>query len=171
MNAHALVDAADLVSQSAHKIYGPMGIGALYIRRDIKRLIEPIIHGGGQQHNLRPGALPTPLCVGFGAAVELLTGIDADQESERVLRLRDLFLTKLRGLSWLIVVNGSLLSRHPGNANVQFQGFSADDLLGTLQPRLAASTGSAYTSGIRKRSHVLRAIGLSNEQASASLRF
>jgi cysteine desulfurase len=68
---------ANLISLSAHKMYGPKDIGALYIRRDIQSVVEPIIHGGGQQRNLRPGTLPTPLCVGFGAAAELLSGPDA----------------------------------------------------------------------------------------------
>jgi cysteine desulfurase len=171
MNMHEVAEQADLVSLSAHKIYGPKGIGALYIRRDIQRLIAPIIHGGGQQRNLRSGTLPTPLCVGFGAAAALLTGPEADKERDRIRRLRDLFLKELGKLSWPISLNGSACSRHPGNANIQFQGSSAEDLLAALQPQLAASTASACTSGILEPSHVLRGIGLSEDQAASSVRF
>lgn len=167
-----LGDMADLISLSAHKMYGPKGIGALYIRRQLQRFIEPIIHGGGQQSNLRSGTLPTPLCVGFGAAAELIAKSDASEERARIRRQRDLFLGRLFKLPWPITSNGGHGdSRHPGNANVRFAGFSGHDLLGVLQPNLAASTGSACASGIPEPSHVLRAIGLTNEQASASVRF
>ena len=91
MNMDGVAERADLVSLSAHNVYGPKGIGALYIRRDIQSLIAPMIHGGGQQRNMRSGTLPTPLCVGFGAAAELLVSPEADKERDRVGRLRDLF--------------------------------------------------------------------------------
>ena len=171
MNMGSVTEQADLVSLSAHKIYGPKGMGALYIRRNIQGLIAPMLHGGGQQRNLRSGTLPTPLCVGFGAAAALLIGPEADEERYRIGRLRDLFLKELGKLSWPLRLNGSAASRHPGNANVQFPGFSAEDLLASMQPRLAASTASACTSGIAEPSHVLRAIGLTDDQAAASLRF
>jgi cysteine desulfurase len=165
-------DRADLISLSAHKMYGPKGIGALFVRRQLQRSIEPIIHGGGQQSNLRSGTLPTPLCVGFGAAAELVARPDASEERARIRRQRDFFLDRLCQLPWSITSNGRHDEcRHPGNANVQFTGFSGSDLLGVLQPNLAASTGSACASGIPEPSHVLRAIGLTNEQASASVRF
>ena len=171
INMDGVAERADLVSLSAHKIYGPKGIGALYIGRDIQSLIAPILHGGGQQRNLRSGTLPTPLCVGFGAAAALLIGPEADEERNRIGRLRDLFLRELRRLSWPIALNGSATSRHAGNASVRFDGFPAEDLLASLQPRLAASTASACTSGIAEPSHVLRAIGLTDDQAASSLRF
>jgi cysteine desulfurase len=172
MDISGVSDMADLMSLSAHKMYGPKGIGALYVRRELQGFIEPIIHGGGQQSNLRSGTLPTPLCVGFGAAAELIARPDASEERARIRRQRDLFLSCLFGLPWSIASNGMHGdSRHPGNANVQFAGFSGSNLLGVLQPHLAASTGSACTSGIPEPSHVLRAIGLTNEQASASVRF
>lgn len=159
-----------MLSLSAHKMYGPKGIGVLFARRNLHERIEPIIYGGGQQKNLRSGTLPATLCVGMGLAAELLT--DSALERQTIQRRRDRFLDLLRRLQWSIGLNGPEASeRHPGNANVCFEGFSAHDLLGALQPRLAASTGSACTSGIPEPSHVLRAIGLSEEDASASIRF
>jgi cysteine desulfurase len=171
VNVSALAEVADLVSLSAHKMYGPKGIGALYIRRSVQRFVEPIIHGGGQQSNLRSGTIPTPLCVGFGAAAELLMQ-RGTEERARIGEGRDLLMQLLAELPWPIVLNGPALSeRHPGNANIRFEGFSAQDLVAVLQPSLAISTGSACASGTPEPSHVLRAIGLSGDQASASVRF
>jgi cysteine desulfurase len=161
----------DLMSLSAHKMHGPKGIGALFIRRELQDRIEPLIYGGGQQRNLRSGTTPTPLCVGMAAASKLLCGEAARQERSAISALRDKFLDGLRRLEFPIALNGPLVDRHPGNANVRFDGFSAQDILGTLQPFVAASTGSACTSGIPEPSHVLRAIGLSEDEASSSIRF
>jgi cysteine desulfurase len=171
MDVSKLADVAELISLSAHKMYGPKGIGALYVRRDLQRVIQPIIHGGGQQNNLRSGTIPTALCVGFGAAAELLNATNAGEEREHIRQRRDLLLTLLSKLPWSITINGDATYRHPGNVNVQFEGFSGEDILDVLQPRLAASTGSACTLGAPEPSHVLRAIGLTNEQAAASVRF
>ena len=91
MDVSMVSEWADLISLSAHKMYGPKGIGALYIRRDIQNVVEPIIHGGGQQRNLRSGTLPTPLCVGFGAAAELLNGPDAVTERQRTQKLHETY--------------------------------------------------------------------------------
>jgi cysteine desulfurase len=167
-----IATSADMVSLSAHKIYGPKGIGALYIKHDVQRFLRPIIHGGGQQRNLRSGTLPTALCVGFGAAAEILVQADAIEERERVRGLRDLFVKLLRESDLRILINGpDEASRHPGNANIRFIGMPADDLLATLQPRLAASAGSACSSGIPEPSHVLRGIGLSAIEVGSSIRF
>jgi cysteine desulfurase len=172
MEMGEVTSSADLVSLSAHKMYGPKGIGALFIKRSIQGLFEPIIHGGGQQRNLRSGTLPTPLCVGFGAAAEILMEKDAIEERERIKSLRDLFVTLLRDSGSPITVNGSERSgRHPGNANIRFVGLSGHDLLAVLQPKLAASIGSACSSGIPEPSHVLRGIGLSSAEAESSIRF
>lgn len=171
MNMASVARWADMISLSAHKIYGPKGIGALYVRRDIQSLIQPLIHGGGQQHNLRSGTLPTALCVGFGAAAELLTDDCAVHERTRVAELRDVFVNELRKLPWRVTFNGGHIARHPGNANVCFAGFVAQDILGAIQPRLAASTGSACVSGTPEPSHVLRAIGITGDEAAASIRF
>jgi cysteine desulfurase len=169
------IDVADLglatLSLSAHKIYGPKGIGALRIRRDVQREIEPQIHGGQQQSGLRAGTLPTPLCVGFGAAAELLLAGEVDAERSRVAELRDRFEIGLAGLGTPLRFNGVGACRHPGNSNVSFIRRDGRELLQSLQPKVAASSGSACSSGIVEPSHVLRAIGLSGEEADSSIRF
>lgn len=162
----------DLLSLSGHKMYGPQGIGALFIRRDLQDRIEPIVYGGGQQRNLRSGTVPVALCVGMGVAATLINTPIAVEERATIRRRRDLFVSKLTNLPWPVHLNGpDSVQRHPGNANMRFEGFDAHDLLGSLQPRLAASTGSACTSGTREPSHVLRAIGLSSDEAESSIRF
>ena len=172
MDVSNLAAHADLVSLSGHKIYGPQGIGALYIRRDLQDRIEPLIYGGGQQDGLRSGTVPVPLCAGMGAAAELLCTPEAVQERARVCRQRDTFLKLLECAPFPTTLNGPTgQQRHTGNANIQFPGVDAHSLLGTLQPRLAASTGSACTSGTPEPSHVLRALGLDSEQADSSIRF
>jgi cysteine desulfurase len=163
-------DFADLVSLSAHKMYGPKGIGALYVRRDLQDLIKPHVHGGGQQRNMRSGTLPVPLCVGFGAAAALLIGDQGRDERQRVGALRDLLVDELKRLNWTIQINGGP-ARHPGNANIRFYGLTAADILAAVQPHLAASSGSACTSGVEEPSHVLRAIGLNTDEAASSIRF
>jgi len=167
-----MAEFADLLSLSAHKIYGPKGIGALYVRRDLQAQIEPLIYGGGQQGNIRSGTVPVPLCVGMAAAARLLCSSNAESERKRLRERTTKFISQVQGLSWLVFLNGpESARRHPGNANLRFEGFEAQDILRTLQPHLAASTGSACTSGIPEPSHVLRAIGLSADQADSSIRF
>ena len=167
-----LADHADLISLSGHKIYGPQGIGALYIRRDIQARIEPIIYGGGQQSDLRSGTVPVPLCVGMAAAAEIEQMDEGEAERKRVAGQRDTFVNVLQASAYPISLNGPTVDRrHPGNANLRFEGFVAQDLLASLQPHLAASTGSACTSGIPEPSHVLRALGLTPAQSDASIRF
>ena len=147
-------------------MYGPQGIGALYIRRDLQERVEPIIYGGGQQAGLRSGTVPVPLCVGMAAAADIICATDSAQERRRVARQRDAFVEKLQEGHFSLAVNGPVGDwRHPGNANVRFDGFAAQDILGALQPRVAASTGAACASGIPEPSHVLRALGLSATQA------
>ncbi len=161
---------ADLMSLSAHKAYGPKGVGALYVRRNLSLRPTPIIHGGGQEGGLRSGTLPTPLCVGFGEACRIL-GNERDNDAERIRILRDGFLAKLREAVPRLEVNGHQASRHPGNLNLLFPAIDASMLLHNLHPTLAASTGSACTSGQPEPSHVLRAIGLSEQDALSSVRF
>ncbi|MGO4712248.1 cysteine desulfurase family protein [Bradyrhizobium sp. 2TAF24] len=160
-----------LLVLSAHKIYGPKGIGALYVRRDVQNMIEPQVYGGGQQRGLRAGTLPTPLCVGFGTAAELLGTEEAIGERAMIASLRDHFEDGLRRLGHPVVINGGGASRHPGNSNVRFRGRDGRDLIAALQPRFAVSSGSACSSGIVEPSHVLRAIGLTGEEANSSVRF
>ena len=172
MDIGDLATHADLISLSGHKMYGPQGIGALYIRRDLKEKLEPMIYGGGQQEGLRSGTVPMPLCVGMGKAAEIAGNEVAEEERTRVACQRDTFINLLRNSDFPIVVNGPCVDmRHPGNANIYFEGFHAQDILAVLQPRLAASTGAACASGIPEPSHVLRAIGLTTPQSEASIRF
>ena len=163
---------ADLISLSGHKAYGPQGIGALYIRRDIQERVEPIIYGGGQQGGMRSGTVPVPLCVGMAAAADIVSSAEGVGERARIGQQRDWFVEVVKGNRYPVVVNGPMGNlRHPGNANLRFDGLAAQDILGALQPRVAASTGAACTSGIPEPSHVLRALGLSSEQAAAAIRF
>lgn len=172
MDVKNLASHADLISLSGHKVYGPKGIGALYIRRDVQDRIEPIIYGGGQQTGLRSGTVPTPLCVGMAAAVDILRSPEGSEERKRIARQRDSFVRLLQKSGSTVAINGPTGERrHPGNANLRFDGLVAQDILGSLQPRLAASTGAACTSGIPEPSHVLSALGLSAEEAESSIRF
>ena len=166
-------DFADLISLSAHKMYGPMGIGALFIRQELQNDIEPLVYGGGQQSGLRSGTLPPALCVGFGAAAKLIANTVNTEYIALLLELRDYFFECLEPLNGRFWINGpkDMSIRHPANINLGFKGISAQDLLSRVQPQLAASTGSACTSGIQEPSHVLREIGLSREDSSASIRF
>lgn len=172
MDMSNIANLVDLLSLSAHKMYGPMGIGALYIRRELQSRIEPLVHGGGQQNGLRSGTLPTALCVGLGCAAKLISNEHAAVERKALECRRDFFLKQLRELPYPTWINGPKNSdyRHPGNINIGFQGVVAADLLGRVQPNLAAATGSACTSGIPEPSHVLRAIGLNDEEAGSSIR-
>ena len=172
MNVSQLAEYADLISLSGHKMYGPQGIGALYVRRDLQPSIEPIIYGGGQQNGLRSGTLPLPLCVGMAAAVDILQTTEGTKEHSRISEQRDLFIRLFHNSGIPVALNGPAGQwRHPGNANLRFRGFAAEDILGSVQPQLAASTGAACASGIPEPSHVLRAMGLSNAEASSSIRF
>ena len=172
MDIGDLASHADLVSLSGHKIYGPKGIGALYIQRDVHDRVEPLLYGGGQQGGLRSGTVPVPLCVGMATAADILRREEGELERQRVGILRDSFVRSLQEGPFPVALNGpSGDGRHPGNANVRFAGFSAQDILGSLQPHIAASTGAACTSGIQEPSHVLRALGLNQAEAGASIRF
>lgn len=172
MEVSAFAEYADMISLSAHKAYGPQGIGALYIRRGLQDSVEPLTFGGGQQRGLRSGTVPTPLCVGMAAAFEITCLSEGVEERQRVGRQRDEFISLVGGSGVPVSLNGPDDDRrHPGNANLCFEGFYATDILGSLQPYLAASTGAACTSGIPEPSHVLRALGCSASQADGSIRF
>jgi cysteine desulfurase len=165
-------DFVDLLSLSAHKFYGPKGIGALFIRRDLKARIEPLVYGGGQQDGLRSGTLSTPLCVGMGAAAKILLLPEERKRRDEQIRVRNRFIELLKAGPFQVILNGpGIDERHPGNANIQFVGIDARELLTVLQPRISASMGSACASGVPEPSYVLRAIGLSGDEANASIRF
>lgn len=159
----------DLLSVSAHKLYGPKGIGALILSEAARAVIRPLIHGGGQQNNLRSGTVPTPLAVGFGAACRL-AGDDQLAGLPKTLGL-------LRDRLWLglseqvegLHLNGGQLLRLPGNLNFRVDGADADDII-RAAPEIAISTGSACSSVSSAPSHVLQAIGLSEPQIRSSLR-
>lgn len=157
----------DLLSLSAHKAGGPKGVGALFVNGIAAELISPIIHGGGQERGLRSGTLPTPLCVGFGAACSSLPST-AEVDSWRASTLE--LLERLRSVAPSLSVNGDLLLRHPGNLSVRFPSAPADMLLARLQPWVAVARGSACTSGQPEPSHVLRAIGLTAAAADECIR-
>jgi cysteine desulfurase len=164
INVHEL--GVDLASFSAHKAYGPMGIGALYIRRGVE--ISPLFQGGGQEMGLRAGTVPLPLAVGFGVAARLASQENM-ADSIRINRLRDLLLDRLRDGIDGLVVNGSMDARINGNLNLCLPAIDAESLLLEL-PEIAMSTGSACASGLDAPSQVLSAIGLSSTEVTRSLR-
>jgi cysteine desulfurase len=160
----------DLLSLSAHKLYGPKGVGALFVRRDQGRIaLEPLLYGGGHERRLRSGTLPVPLIVGFGAACRI-AGEEMQEEAARLEMLRDrlktCLLRELEGLRF----NGHPTERLPGNLNVSVEGVDGEALMTGLTG-LAVSSGSACTSADPEPSHVLRAMGLSDALSRASLRF
>ena len=159
----------DLLSLSAHKIYGPKGVGALFIDSSLQNNFPPLVHGGGQQNGLRSGTLPTPLCVGFGVAASIIRK-EGQQNRQKLKKLSSGLLGNLRKANISFSINGDTIARHPGNLNIQFPNIDAESLLNMLQPSICASTGSACNSGIIQSSYVLRSIGLSEELASSSVR-
>jgi cysteine desulfurase len=156
----------DLMSLSAHKLYGPKGIGALYVRRGVR--LAPLFAGGGQERGLRPGTLPTPLCVGFGKACALAQE-ELAAEAARVRALRDRLYEGLRVALPDIRRNGAAAPRLPNNLNLCLPGIDAEDLLAAL-PELALATGAACASATQEPSAVLRALGLSDEAIAGSIR-
>jgi cysteine desulfurase len=159
----------DLLSLSGHKIYGPKGVGALYVRRRPRVRLAALFSGGGQERGLRAGTLPTPLIVGFGAACRL-AGAERAADAARIAALRDRLLAALSAGIPGLAVNGSLTARIAGNLNVGFPAASASDLMRAM-PDLCVSTGSACSSAEVEPSYVLRALGLDDAAAARSLRF
>jgi cysteine desulfurase len=158
----------DLMSLSAHKLYGPKGVGALYVRRKPKVELQAEIHGGGHERGMRSGTLATHQVVGMGEACALAAA-EMALESERILLLRKRFLSSLSDLPE-IFINGDAERRLPGNLNLSFGGVDGEALLIGLKD-LALSTGSACTSASLDPSYVLRALGLSDLLALSALRF
>ena len=157
----------DLMSLTAHKIYGPKGIGALYVRRHPKVRIEPQVHGGGHEQGMRSGTLPTHQIVGMGEAFALAMN-EMAAENARILALRNRLLNGLKAIP-AISVNGDLEQRVPGNLNVSFGYVEGESLMLALRD-LEISSGSACTSASLEPSYVLRALGLSDELAHSSVR-
>jgi len=160
----------DLLSCSAHKLYGPKGVGALYVRRGRPPVrLAPLVDGGGHERGLRSGTLPVPLIVGFGAACALAAELLSD-EATRLAQLRDRLQERILAELDEVYVNGHPKRRLPGNLNLSFAYVDGEALLMSL-PEVALSSGSACTSATPHPSHVLEAIGRSEELARASLRF
>jgi len=158
---------ADLVSFTAHKIYGPKGIGALYVRR--RTGLTPILFGGGHERGLRSGTLNVPGIAGFGTAAALCRQ-EMTAESERLRALRDRLNAGLHARLDGVLVNGSMTERLPHNLNLSFAGVDGESLLTGLND-IAVSSGAACTSTMPEPSHVLQAIGRNEDLARASLRF
>ena len=160
--------AIDLISISGHKIYGPKGVGALYVRRDPALRLHAQMHGGGHERGMRSGTLPTHQVVGMGEACAILKR-DMERENARILALRRRLWSHLKQVPGAIL-NGDEERRLPGNLNVGFAGVDGETLLLALDD-LAVSSGSACTSASVEPSYVLRALGVADDLAHASLRF
>ena len=166
VNVHDL--GVDLLSVSAHKIYGPKGVGALYVRSGIP--IEPLLHGGGQERERRAGTENVPAIAGFGEAVRLLLP-EREAVAARLTLLRDTFLAALRQRIPSMVLNGHPTERLPNNINLSFPGLDAETLLLTLdRAGISASSGSACTSGSIEPSHILTAMGLPDDRVNSAIR-
>ncbi|MEK9796321.1 MAG: aminotransferase class V-fold PLP-dependent enzyme [Alphaproteobacteria bacterium] len=158
----------DLLSISGHKVYAPKGIGALYVRRRPRARLLAEISGGGQERGMRSGTLPVPLVVALGEAA-YVAAEGLAREGEKLAALRARMLTRLQDSLDGVFVNGSMEHRVPGNLNVGFNGVNAETLMADL-PELAISTGSACTSASVEPSYVLKALGISDADAGASVR-
>lgn len=159
----------DLLSLSSHKMYGPMGVGVLYVRRKPRVRLEPLMHGGGQERTLRSGTLPAPLVVGMGKAAEIITN-ETDADHPRIRDLRDRLMKGLQQRVPGTFINGSLDHRISGNLNIGFEGIDSEALMDAVKDQIALSSGSACTSAAVEPSYVLRALGLSDTNAHASVR-
>ncbi len=159
----------DLMSISAHKLYGPLGIGALYVRRRPRVRLIPLIDGGGQERGMRSGTLAPALCVGFGLACEI-SGREMAAEGERLAGLRNRLHRRLSAALPGVTLNGDAKHRLPGNLNLSFAGIDSTALIEALADEICVSSGSACTSASLEPSYVLRAMGKSDADAGASLR-
>lgn len=160
----------DLLSLSAHKMYGPKGVGALYVRPGSPRIkIEPLMYGGGHERRMRSGTIAVPLIVGLGKACELAAN-NMDEDSKRIRQLRDDFVAALTSSLDGVTVNGHPTERLPGNAHLSFDGVNSEALLLRLRDVVCLSTGSACTTANPEPSHVLTAMGISKTQIGSSIR-
>jgi cysteine desulfurase len=163
-------DAIDLLSLSAHKFYGPKGIGALYVRRrDPQVRLQPLVDGGGHERGLRSGTIPVPLVVALGEAIELAVH-ERPEEAARILQLRERLEAEITGQVPAVRLNGHPTRRLPGNLNLSFRDVDGEALMMAMR-HVAVSSGSACSSANPEPSHVLLAMGLDEDMARASLRF
>jgi cysteine desulfurase len=158
----------DLLSLSAHKIHGPKGIGALFVRAGVKAPLTPLMFGGGQQSGLRPGTLPTHQIVGFGMACELAAAA-LQTDGARIAQLRDRLWSRLESLGG-VTINGEGAPRVPHILNISFAGVDGESLVSAL-PDVAVASGAACNSALGEPSYVLRALGRSVREAESALRF
>ncbi|XVF17457.1 hypothetical protein REPUB_Repub10bG0123700 [Reevesia pubescens] len=158
-----------LMSLSGHKIYGPKGVGALYMRRRPRIRVEPQMNGGGQERGIRSGTVPTPLVVGMGAACELAMK-EMEYDERRIKGLQERLLNGIREKIDGVLVNGSMDRRYVGNLNLSFAYVEGESLLMGLK-EVAVSSGSACTSASLEPSYVLRALGVDEDMAHTSIRF
>ncbi len=159
----------DLMSLSAHKLYGPKGVGALYLRRRPRVRLEPLFSGGGQERGLRSGTLPTALAVGFGAAARI-AGEEMEYDHQHVEQLSERLYNSVMKRVPEVVLNGSKSARFCGNLNLSFAYVEGESLLMALKD-VAVSSGSACTSASLEPSYVLRALGVDDDMAHTSIRF
>ena len=170
---HMLIDVnelnIDMLSMSAHKIYGPKGVGALYVRKGIR--LKSFMHGGAQERSRRAGTENVPGVVGLGKAIELITA-EMEEENKKLISLRERLIEGLMSTIPYARLNGHREKRLPGNVNISFEFVEGESILISLDFKgIAASSGSACTSGSLDPSHVLLAIGLPHEKAHGSVRF
>jgi cysteine desulfurase len=160
----------DLASFTAHKIYGPKGVGALYVRRRKPRVrLTPLIFGGGHERGMRSGTLNSPGIVGFGAAAELCR-VEAKPEREHLDHLRHRLMKGIQGELDFVYLNGHPTARHPGNLNLSFAFVEGESLIMGISD-IAVSSGSACTSASLEPSYVLRSLGVGDDLAHSSIRF
>lgn len=156
------LDSCDFVAVTAHKVHGPKGVGALWVRQGVE--LDPLLHGGGQEGGIRSGTLSPALCAGFGAAAKLLVE-RAEADHAHVARLAE--IARARMPAWIL--NGSPTSRYAGNLNIRRPGVDSARLIADVR-EVAFSAGSACASGSGRTSHVLRALGLADTDARSSIR-
>jgi len=158
----------DLMSISGHKIYGPKGIGALFVGRNPRVRIVPLIHGGGQERGMRSGTIPTALAVGLGKASEIAANVMVE-ESKLMQQYFDYFMEQMMQIPE-VYLNGDRFARYPGNINLSFSCIEGESMIGAIK-NVAVSSGSACTSASLEPSYVLRALGVDEELAHTSIRF
>lgn len=158
----------DLMSISGHKIYGPKGVGALYIRIKPRIRLTPLFSGGGQERGVRSGTLPVPLCVGLGKACEIAKN-EMSQESERITEMKNYFIDKMLSRLEKVYLNGDREKRIPGCLNFSFEGVEGESIMLGM-PEICVSSGSACTSASLEPSYVLKAISVREDLAHCSLR-